>query len=114
MAVDDPWEGKGGAFVDGVTGGIQEREYAQKIGVIDGSAAPDSVEEAAQVRGFLDGVAAKCLARAKTVDVRPTEDENGKPQLGAGHLMAMAAEIDTMPRKHEYPYDSSQAICRCL
>ena len=107
MDVDDTWEGKGGAFVDGVTGGVQEREYATKIGVIDGSAAPNSPEEAAQVRGFIDGIAAKCLARAKAADVRPTVDENGKPQLGAGHLMAMAAEIDTMERKHEYPNPES-------
>lgn len=104
MSVDDPWEGKGGAYVDGVAGGVQERAYAQSIGVIDGSAVPDSAEEAAQVRGFLDGIAGKCLARAKEANVRPTEDPvTGKPVLGAGHLMAMAAEIDTMPRKHEYP-----------
>jgi len=101
--VDDTCEGKGGAFVDGVTGGLQEREYARQIGVIDGTAAPNSPDEAAQVRAFIDGIAAQCLQRAKQAEFQPTFDENGKPELGAGHLMAMAAEIDTMQRKHNYP-----------
>ena len=103
MGIDDTWEGKGGAFVDGVTGGLQEREYARKIGVIDGTAAPNSPEEAAQVRAFIDGIAKECLARAKQTTFRTTFDENGNPELGAGHLMAMAAEIDTMKRGHSYP-----------
>lgn len=103
MDTEDTFEGKGGAFVDGITGGLQEREYAHKIGVIDGTAAPNSPEEAAQVRAFIDGIAAQCLARAKQAECRPTVDENGKPELGAGHLMAMAAEINTVERKHEYP-----------
>lgn len=103
MNVDDTFEGKGGAFVDGITGGLQEREYAQKIGVIDGTAAPNSIEEAAQVRNFIDGIAAQCLARAKQAECQPTFDEDGKPELGAGHLMAMAAELNTMERKHSYP-----------
>jgi len=100
---EDTLEGKGGAFVDGVTGGLEERQYAQKIGVIDGNAAPNSPEEAAQVRAFIDGIAAQCLARAKQAERQPKVDENGKPELGAGHLMAMAAELNTMERRHQYP-----------
>ena len=109
---DNDQIGEGGAFVDGVRGGAEEREYARQVGVLDGTAAPGSEEEGLQVRRYLNGIATKCLKRARDVDklrrfnTRPpvaTQGENGKPVVSQGGLMSYAAGIDTMRRKHAYP-----------
>ena len=111
MSMDSEHVGRGGAFPDGAVGGAGERKYAKSLGVIDGTAAPGSPEEAQQVRSFIDMVSAKCIAWSKdsglgsdgVAEMGPGIDD--LPAIRPGALMSLAAELDTMTRAHEYDHD---------
>jgi hypothetical protein len=90
----------------GVVGGMQEREFAKELGVLNGQAAVGSQAERTQVRAFIDNFAAQCMTRAQAKS-KGSEAGANTPKLGPGALIQLASELESMDRDHhEYPSQS--------